>query len=158
MSATEDLIRRHFAAIESGDYELLLELLQPDCELVAAGLTVRGRTKFLRAMQSQGEALKDAFPDLKYEIRDLAHCGNTVACETRLTGTHTRALRHPAGVIEPTNRRILLEGCDYVKVEDGKVTSWHSYTDGLALLAQLGLIGSKSGVEMTALLNVPWDE
>jgi ketosteroid isomerase-like protein len=155
---TEDLIRRHFEAIESGDYKLLLELLQPDCELVAAGLTVRGRDNFMRAMQSQGEALKDAFPDLKYEIRDMAHCGDTIVCETQLTGTHRRPLRHPAGVVGPTNRSIVLEGCDYVKVKSRKVASWHSYTDGLALLVQLGLIGSKSGVEMAALLNLSSNE
>ena len=100
MSETEDLIRRHFQAIESGDYELLLDLLQPDCELVASGMTVRGRDNFLRVMQSQGEALKEAFPDLKYEIRDIAHCGNTIVCETKLTGTHSSPLRHPAGAVK----------------------------------------------------------
>jgi uncharacterized protein (TIGR02246 family) len=154
MSETEDLIRRHFQAIESGDYELLLDLLQPDCELVASGMTVRGRDNFLRAMQSQGEALKEAFPDLKYEIRDIAHCGNTIVCETKLTGTHSSPLRHPAGEIMPTSKSIYLEGCDYVKVEDGKVKSWHSYSDGLALLAQLGLIKPRSGVEMAALFDL----
>jgi ketosteroid isomerase-like protein len=154
VSETEDLIRRHFHAIEAGDYGLLLDLLQPNCELVASGLTVRGRDNFLRAMQSQGEALKEAFPDLKYEIRDIAHHGNTIVCETRLTGTHSRPLRHPAGEIKATNRSICIEGCDYVKVEDGRVTSWHSYSDGLALLTQLGVLEPRSGVELAALLNL----
>jgi ketosteroid isomerase-like protein len=154
MSETEDLVRRHFQAIESGDYALLEDLLQPDCELVTAGLTIRGRRNFLSVMQSQGEALKDAFPDLKYTISDIAHCGGTIVTETVLTGTHTRPLRHPAGEIEPTNRSIRLQGCDYVKVEDGKVVSWHSYTDGLALLSQLGIIAPRSGVEMGSLLGL----
>ncbi|MDQ3787897.1 MAG: ester cyclase [Actinomycetota bacterium] len=157
MSETEDLIRRHFEAIEAGNYELLLDLLQPDCELVAAGLTVRGRDNFLRAMRSQGEALKQAFPDLKYEIRDLVQCDDTIVCETLLTGTHSRSLRHPAGEIKNTNKSIRVEGCDYVKVVDGKVASWHSYSDSLALLTQLGLIKPKSGVEMAALLDISWN-
>ena len=158
MSETENLIRRHWQAIEQGDYELLGELLQPSCELVAAGVTVRGRDNFIRVMRTQGEALKEAFPDLKYEIRDIVHCGNTIVCENRLTGTHRRQLRHAGGEIEPTNKTIRIEGCDYVKVEDGRVTSWHSYSDGLALLTQLGLVTPKSGVEMAALLSWSWSE
>jgi ketosteroid isomerase-like protein len=154
MSETEDLVRRHFEAIEAGDYDLLESLLQPDCELVTNGLTIRGRRNFVSVMQSQGEALKDAFPDLKYSISEIAHCGDTVVTETVLTGTQTRPLRHPAGEIEATNRTIRLHGCDYVKVADGKVSSWHSYADGLALLSQLGIIAPRSGVEMTSLLGL----
>jgi hypothetical protein len=89
MSETEDLVRRHFEAIESGDYALLEDLLQPDCELVTAGRTIRGRRNFLSVMQSQGEALKDAFPDLEYTISDIAHSGDTIVTEIVLTGTHT---------------------------------------------------------------------
>jgi hypothetical protein len=63
-------------------------------------------------------------------------------------------VRHPAGEIEPTNRSIRLLGCDYVKVKDGRVVSWHSYSDGLALLSQLGIIAPRSGVEMSTLLGL----
>jgi ketosteroid isomerase-like protein len=154
MGEPQDFMRRHWYAIEAGDYDLLRELLQPDCELVVSGTTIRGRDNFVKVMRTQGEAFKEAFSNLKYEIRDLVHSGNTVVCENRLTGSYDRPLRSAVGHIKPTNKQVVINGCDYVKLEDGKVKSWHAYSDGLTALTQLGLISPKGGRTVGEMLEL----
>src|SRR5215217_2304017 len=154
MNEHEDLMRRHWAAIEAGDYDLLRELLHEDCELVVSGTTIRGRDNFVKVMQAQGEAFKESFSYLKYEIRDFVHSGNTVVCENRLSGSHDRPLRTGAGDIKPTRKQVVIDGCDYVKLEDGKVRSWHAYSDGLTALTQLGLISPKGDRRVADMLGV----
>ena len=46
----------------------------------------------------------------------------------------------PNGPIPPTGRTVVLESCDIGHPRDGKVVSFHSYMDQLAMLAQLGLL------------------
>jgi ketosteroid isomerase-like protein len=154
MSDPKDFMRRHWEAIEAGDYERLRELLQPNCELVVSGTTIRGRDNFVKVMRAQGEAFKRSFSDLKYEIRDFVHSGDTIVCENRLTGSHERELETPMGNVKPTNRRVVIDGCDYVKLESGKVKSWHAYSDGLTALTQLGLISPKGDRSVSTMLGL----
>jgi ketosteroid isomerase-like protein len=154
MNEHEDLMRRHWAAIEAGDYDLLRELLHPDCELVISGTTIRGRDDFVKVMREQCEAFKESFSYLKYEIRDFVHSGNTVVCENRLSGSYDHPLRTAAGDIEPTKKQVVIDGCDYVKLEDGLVKSWHAYSDGLTALTQLGLISPKGKRSVDEMLGV----
>jgi ketosteroid isomerase-like protein len=154
MSNPDDFMKRHWYAIEAGNYDLLRELLQPDCELVVSGTTIRGRDDFVKVMRAQGEAFKESLSNIKYEIRDFVHAGDTVVCENRLTGSHDRPLRTPVGDIKPTYRQIEIHGCDYVKLKDGKVKSWHAYSDGLTALTELGLISPKGNRSVADLLGV----
>jgi ketosteroid isomerase-like protein len=154
VSDPADFMRRHWEAIEAGDYDLLRELLQPDVELVVSGTTIRGRDNFVKVMRAQGEAFKDSLSYIKYEIRDFVHSGDTVVCENRLTGSHERALRTAVGDVQPTKRQVVIDGCDYVKLEDGKVKSWHAYSDGLTALTQLGLISPKDPRSAEELLDI----
>jgi ketosteroid isomerase-like protein len=48
-------------------------------------------------------------------------------------------LRGPQGDIPATGRPVLWESADYLRVRDGKIASWHVYTDTMAMLVQLGL-------------------
>lgn len=154
MSEAEDLLRRHWEAIEAGDYDRLRDLLHPECELILSGLVIRGRDNFIKVMRAQGEAFKDAFSYLKYEIRDFVHAGDTVVCENRVTGVHERSLRASSLDIKPTGKQVVIDGCDYVKLEDGKVKSWHAYTDGITALTQLGLIAPKEEFDVEEMLGV----
>lgn len=154
MSEAEDLLREHWEAIEAGDYDRLRDLLHPDCELILSGLVIRGRDNFVKVMRAQGEAMKESFSYLKYEIRDFVHAGNTVVCENRVTGTHDKSLRAQQLDIKPTGRQVVIDGCDFVKLEDGKVKSWHAYTDGLTGLTQLGLITPKQEFDPEVMLGL----
>jgi ketosteroid isomerase-like protein len=49
----DDILQKHFHAIEAGDYELLRDLLHAECELVVSGgLVVKGSDNFIRVMRA----------------------------------------------------------------------------------------------------------
>jgi predicted ester cyclase len=81
-----------------------------------------------------------AFPDLRHEVLDYVESDDTVALELIVRGTHRGPLRTPQGELPPAGREIVWESTDYVKVRDGRISSWHVYTDGIASLTQLGLM------------------
>jgi hypothetical protein len=147
MSEHEDLIRRHREAIASGDAEMLRGLLRDDCELVvSAGFVVKGPDQFIQVVLSQGEAFKEAFSDFRYDILDMVHTADTIVLENEVRGTHTGTLRLGTVEIPATYRDVTLKGCDYVKVENGLVKTWHAYADTMAFLTQLGIISPQTDV------------
>jgi ketosteroid isomerase-like protein len=126
-----------WTAIESGDFDAFETLMHPD------GIDFRGngaQATTGREMREFVEAYKAGFPDLSHEVVDAVESGDTVAVELKVTGTHTGPLRGPGGEIPPTGRPVVWETVDFVKVRDGKVTSWHVYDDQLAFFVQLGLM------------------
>lgn len=67
---------------------------------------------------------------------------DALAGEVRITMTHTGNMPTPNGPIAPTARTIVLESCDFCRFRDGRVVSFHTYFDQMAMLAQLGLLPS----------------
>jgi predicted ester cyclase len=83
-------------------------------------------------------AMFDAFPDFEFEILDLAASGQNAACRWRVTGTFTGPGRFQG--LAPTGHRIVMEGCDMLRVEDGEIVANHAYTNAAELAQQLGLL------------------
>jgi ketosteroid isomerase-like protein len=154
MSDPDNFMKRHWYAIEAGDFELLRELLHPDVELVVSGTTIKGADAFVKVMLAQGEAFKQSLTNIKYEIREFFHSGDTIVCENRLSGSHDRVLKTGMGDVKPTKNNVVIDGCDFVKLEDGKVKSWHAYSDGLSALTQLGLIAPKGDRKVEEMLDL----
>ena len=138
MSAEDNktVVEHAFEAMTAQDLERLVALVTPDCDWVDSGTPVQGPEQLRGYMQG----FYTAFPDFRLAIRHAVESGDTVAAETRFTGTHTGPLRLPSGEVPPTGQFISLEGCDYIEVEGGKIKSWHSYANMAAFMAQLGLL------------------
>ena len=79
-----------------------------------------------------------ALPDFHMEILALAAEGEHVFIRWRLTGTHRGAY---AG-IEPTGKRIEVDGIDDFVVRDGRVASNFVVFDQMQFARQLGLLPS----------------
>jgi steroid delta-isomerase-like uncharacterized protein len=133
--AAREIVDRVWEAMESNDFDAFEQLADPDVVMRYGGMTLNGPAE-LRAFVEQYKA---AFPDLHHELVDYVEAGDTVALELLVRGTHTGPLQTPQGEIPATGRPVVFESCDYVKVLDGKVASWHVYNDQLAFLVQLGL-------------------
>jgi steroid delta-isomerase-like uncharacterized protein len=131
----KEITDRVWAAVESGDLDALEGLAQPDVRFYGIGMELNGVDE-LRGML---EAYLEGFPDLNHEVRDYVESDGTIALELHVRGTHTGTMRGPQGEIPATGKPVLWESCDYIKVRDGKVASWHVYNDQLAFLVQLGL-------------------
>jgi predicted ester cyclase len=81
-------------------------------------------------------ALRQAFPDLHYEIEALIAMPDHVVARVRMQGTHLGAL----GDIPPTGRRVDVLQINIERFENGRVVEHWRVTDELELQKQLGLI------------------
>ena len=73
-------------------------------------------------------SLFDAFPDWEFEILELAASGKHAACRWRTTGTFIGPGRFQG--LAPTGARVVMEGCDMLRVEDGQIVENNAYTNG----------------------------
>ena len=82
-----------------------------------------------------------ALPDWHMEVVDLVEQGDHVFVQWHLTGTHTGG---PVQGIEPTGRRIELDGMDHFVMRDGKTASNFIVFDQLQWARQVGFIPEES--------------
>lgn len=113
--------------LNEGRMELLEGIVDP--ELVGPG----GATG-PEAMRQVLEALRVAFPDIRYEIGDVFADGDRVAIRWTWTGTH----RGPFRNIAPTNRRVSNEGQAIFELRDGRILRSWLHTDQLGFLEAIG--------------------
>ncbi|MEJ1095531.1 MULTISPECIES: ester cyclase [unclassified Pseudoxanthomonas] len=81
-------------------------------------------------------ALRQAFPDLHYEIEDIIATPDHVVARVRMKGTHLGAL----GDIPPTGRRVNVLQINIERFENGRVVEHWRVTDELELQKQLGVV------------------
>ena len=62
------------------------------------------------------------------------------AFELHIRGTHTAPLVSPQGEIPATGRSIDFRSCDMVRLEDGRLATYHVYFDQMGFMHQLGLV------------------
>ena len=79
---------------------------------------------------------KDAFPDLEVYLSHVVADGDTVATHWTAAGTHEGDM----GDIPATGRRISVEGMNFYKLKDGRITDVWTQFDGVGMLQQLGVM------------------
>ena len=81
-------------------------------------------------------AIRSAFPDLHYEIKDLIATPDRVVARVVMTGTHTG----PLFGIPPTGKRIEVNQINIEAIENGRIKNHWRVTDELTLMKQLGVV------------------
>lgn len=81
-------------------------------------------------------AIREAFPDLHYEIRDIVATDDTVVIRVRMTGTH----RGDLFGLAPTGKRIAVDQINIERIRDGRIAEHWRVTDELSLMKQLGAV------------------
>lgn len=144
MGQAKDLADRFWTAIEAGNVEGLRDVFLPDVEMIEAGMRVTGVDQVI----SMASAYLTAFPDLRHETKDTIESasGDKIAVELDVKGTHTGPLMTPQGEVAATGKPVVWESVDYITVRDGKIASWHLYTDQLIFMRQLGLAPAPEAV------------
>jgi steroid delta-isomerase-like uncharacterized protein len=126
------VVERYFAELlNAGDFSRAAELLTPDFAFHGpsspGGLDAAGFEAFVHD-------LRRAFPDKRFaEIERVAE-GDRIASRFRMTGTHQQSYLG----LPPTRRRIDIEGCDLLYLQDGRLREVRSYFDTTTMLRQLG--------------------
>ena len=76
------------------------------------------------------------FPDLKEDLQDIMASGDTVATRWVVTGSLQREFMG----IPASGQTIRVEGMNFYRLKDGRVTDIWTQFDGLGMMQQLGAI------------------
>lgn len=137
MGTTRDLVEQWWSLFEAGRLQDAAQLAQPDVDVIQPGAPrIHGREELI-AMLS---AFSEGFSGIRHRIVDAVETGDKIAVELTVSMIHTGTFRTPQGDIPSTGKTIVVESVDFVTVRDGKIGSWHTYFDGMAFAAQLGLL------------------
>jgi predicted ester cyclase len=148
---TAQVSRSYFEAIAAKDLDAAAALWKPGCPDHLHGIAELVAPAGIKEYFS---GLFSAFPDFHFEILELATSGSHSACRWRVTGTFLGPGRFQD--LAPTGTAIVMEGCDMLQVENGKIIENNAYTNGVQLAEQLGLLppqDSAAGRAMTSALN-----
>lgn len=80
-------------------------------------------------------AMRQAFPDLHYEIQDVIATPHSVAIRVIVTGTH----RGDLFGVAPTGRTVNVDQINIEHIEQGRIVEHWRLTDELSLMRQLGV-------------------
>ena len=99
----------------------------------------------LDAARAYVQGFWTAFPDLELRVTNRIVGDDAVAGELEFHGTHTGELDLGGGNrMPPTGRECTFRGSFFFKARDGEITEFHTYTDSLGMMSQLGVIGAPS--------------
>ena len=148
---TAQIAKAYFTAIGDKDLDLAVSLWKPGAKDVLHGLAELTAPADIKTFFS---GMYAAFPDWKFEILELAASGKNAACRWRTEGTFDGPGRFQG--LAQTGDRIVMEGCDMLRVEDGQIVENNAYTNGVLIAQQLGLLpqqGTTADRAMTAAFN-----
>jgi predicted ester cyclase len=149
---TAEVVRSYFDAIARQDLDAMESHYAP-----GGGGPIHGLVE-LRVGDNYRQwfgNLFRAFPDWKFEVLDVVAEGDRAAVEWRARGTFTGDTRFEG--MEANGASIDVQGCDLVRVRDGKMVDNQAYSSGTELARQLGALppqGSVAERGMTAALNL----
>ena len=143
MSAGENkaIVRRWFDAQSSAIYDLdtLDELTAPDFVYHNPG-NPEVHTHEERKQKIIIE-FTAAFPDMKYDLKDIIAEGDKVVLRYSLSSTHGGEFRG----IAPTNKRVELTSLCMLRLAGGKVAEMWVENNWLVFLLQLGVVPLPAG-------------
>ena len=133
LSDNIEIITRFELAFRQGDQATIDELCDPglvdhnpapDHEPTLAGF--KHKTAYFCSI----------FPDLKEDLQDIIASGDTVATRWVITGS----LQQEFMGIPAAGQAIRVEGMNFYRLKDGRVTDIWTQFDGAAMMQQLGAI------------------
>ncbi|MET9216170.1 MULTISPECIES: ester cyclase [unclassified Nocardia] len=136
MSDLLDLVRTHYAGLETGDLDLAASPFTDD---VAAEFP-SGPLAGIEALRGLIGAFIAAFPGMRIERRNTWVDGDTAIAEIVFTGVQTGPLATPDGEVPASGRTVTFPLIDTFTLRDGKVAEHRVYWDNVSFLTQLGLL------------------
>ena len=131
-------LRENIEAFNAGDWDRVAATIAKDGVYVEAG--TQRRTVGPAANLELMKGWKAAFPDATGTITNTFGSGNQAVAEITWTGTHDGDMESPEGTIPATGRKINLDACIAVTVENGEIKESHQYFDLMTMMQQLGVV------------------
>jgi steroid delta-isomerase-like uncharacterized protein len=133
MSDNIETIERFELAFRAGDQATIDELCAPGLVDHNPAPDHEGT---LAGFKEKIAGFAAVFPDLEEDLQDVIASGDTVATRWVLTGSQQREFMG----IPASGQAIRVEGMNFYRLADGRVTDIWTQFDGLALMQQLGAI------------------
>jgi ketosteroid isomerase-like protein len=131
----EVLIRALYDAVNRKDLEMIASYGSPESEWLDVPFAITSKGE--RAIADPWKAWFEIFPDATCEVQHLIALGDHVVARGAGRGTHRGMFKSPAGVLEPTGRRMETNFCDVYRLKAGKIARADSYFDFYGVLRQL---------------------
>jgi steroid delta-isomerase-like uncharacterized protein len=129
------LITRYFEEVwNQGHLDALDELLTPD--YLNHSPSTPNPPRGPAGLKPIVAAMRDAVPDLHYDILDMVVAADKAAVFVRMTGTQTG----PLFGLPASGKRIDVRQMQIEWLENGRISQHWRITDELALLRQLGAV------------------
>ncbi|HZQ36942.1 MAG TPA: ester cyclase [Dehalococcoidia bacterium] len=133
MSDNIEIIRRFELAFRAGDVATIDELGDPG---LVDHNPAPDHEPTLAGFKQKVTDFKGFFPDIGEELQEIIASGDTVATRWVVTGS----LQQEFMGIPASGQPIRIEGMNFYRLKDGRVTDIWTQFDGLALMQQLGAI------------------
>ena len=133
LSGNIEIITRFEREFRTGDQAIFDELCDP-------GLVDHNpppnHEPTLAGFRQKVAGFRAAFPDVEADLQDIIASGDTVATRWVVTGS----LQQEFMGIPATGQRVRVEGINFYRLKDGRVTDIGTQFDGVAMMQQLGVI------------------
>jgi steroid delta-isomerase-like uncharacterized protein len=132
VTANIEIITRFEHAFRAADQATIDELCDPGL----VDHNAPGKDPTLAGFKQKVAGFKAIFPDLKEDLQDIIAAGDTVATRWVLTGSQQQEFMG----IPASGQAIRVEGMNFYRLKDGRVTDIWTQFDGVTLMQQLGAI------------------
>lgn len=133
MSDNIEIIRRFELAFRTGDQATTDELADPG---LVDHNAAPGHEPTLAGFKQKTRYMCSLFPDLAEDLQDIIASGDTVATRWILTGS----LQEDYMGVRADGQRITVEGMNFYRLRNGRVTDVWTQFDSVGMLQQLGAI------------------
>ena len=130
-----EIITRFERAFRAADQATIDELADPG---LADHNPAPGHEPTLAGFKEKVASFKAMFPDLVEELQDVVASGDTVATRWVVTGS----LQQEFMGIPATGQPIRVEGMNFYRLRDGRVTDVWTQFDAVAMMQQLGPVAA----------------
>ena len=133
VSVNVEIITRFEHAFRAADQATIDELCHPG---LADHNPAPDEEPTLAGFKQKVALFKAIFPDLEEDLRDVVASGDTVATRWVLTGSQ----RQDFMGIQASGQAIRVEGMNFYRLKDGRVTDIWTQFDGVTLMRQLSAV------------------
>jgi len=127
------VVEKYFAGWNSKDLKVLDEIADPQFGMYNPSISQNPMNS--EQTKSWAESIFKAFPDVKYDIKDILAEGDKVVIWWTFTGTHQGDIWN----IPATGKKVTNSAIEIYKFKNGKIVEERTEIDGMSFFQQLGM-------------------